>query len=428
MHKLSIYQQPDVFALQDKHMLVSLKPVFNKSNRMSNYILFDDQSRISLRPLTFFRPVSAIRVGILTISEKWETYLQSPVSYFTETYLQEKFPLKVGNHNFLINGSVFPNKKLIAEIQSLDADTSLMAGETVIAIHLTSENLKHFRQGITPNLKEQEIKADFVKITNTWDIFGINKKAIADDFKLLTQNRKSADISLSNQVLGTDLFVEEGVSIECSTINTLKGPVYIGKHAEVMQGCHIEGPVALCEHSVLKMGTLVYKGTTLGPYCKVGGEINNSVLFGYSSKAHDGFMGDSVIAEWCNLGAGTTTSNLKNNYEPVKQWSYSENKFMSTGLQFCGLVVGDHTKTGISTMFNSGTTAGVCSNIFGVSYQRNFIPSFVWGGTSGFRKHKLDEALVTAKAVYKRRSLPFTSTEENIFTTVFEMTSDNRLL
>jgi len=395
---------------------------------MSNYILFDDQSRISLRPLTFFRPVSAIRVGILTISEKWEKHLQSPVSYLTETYLQEKFQLKVGNHNILINGSVFPNQELIAEILELTANTSLMAGETIIAIYLTSENLNHFRQGITPELKVQELKSDYTKITNTWDIFGNNKRAIADDFKLITRNRKSAEISSTNQVLGTNLFVEDGVSIECSTINTLKGPVYIGKQAEVMQGCHIEGPAALCEHSVLKMGTLVYKGTTLGPYCKAGGEINNSVMLGYSSKAHDGFMGDSVIAEWCNLGAGTTTSNLKNNYEPVKQWSYSENKFVSTGLQFCGLVVGDHTKTGISTMFNSGTTAGVCSNVFGVSYQRNFIQSFVWGGTSGFRKHRLEEAIETAKAVYARRNLPFDSIEENIFKNVFEISNDNRLL
>lgn len=395
---------------------------------MNNYILFDDQSRISLRPLTFFRPVSAIRIGILTIQEKWEKHLHEPVSHLTETYLQEKFPLKVGNHNILINGSVLPNQELVAEICKLEADTSLMAGETVIAIHLTSENLKHFRQGITPELNVQELKADFVKITYTWDIFGYNKKAITDDFKLITKNRKSAEISSTNQVLGNNLFVEEGVSIECSSINTLKGPVYIGKNAEVMQGCHIEGPVALCEHSVLKIGTLVYKGTTLGPHCKVGGEINNSVLFGYSSKAHDGFMGDSVIAEWCNLGAGTTTSNLKNNYEAVKQWCYSDSKFVSTGLQFCGLVLGDHTKTGISTMFNSGTTAGVCSNIFGVSYQRNFLPSFVWGGTTGFRKHRLEEAIATARAVYARRSLPFDIVEENIFKTVFDMTSDNRLL
>ena len=395
---------------------------------MNNYILFDDQSRISLRPLTFFRPVSAIRSGILTISEKWEKHLNSPVSYLTEMYLQEKFPLKVGNDNYLINGSVLPNQELLAEIQSLEADTSLMAGETVIAIHLTSENLKHFRQGITPDLRIRESETTFVKINNTWDIFGNNKKAIVDDFKLITNNRKSAEISSTNQVLGNNLFVEEGVSIECSSINTLKGPVYIGKHAEIMQGCHIEGPVALCEHSLLKMGTFVYKGTTLGPYCKAGGEINNSVMFGYSSKAHDGFMGDSVVAEWCNLGAGTTTSNLKNNYEAVKQWSYGENKFVSTGLQFCGLVLGDHTKTGISTMFNSGTTAGVCSNIFGVSYQRNFIPSFVWGGTSGFRKHRLSEAMETAKAVYARRNIPFDSIEENIFKAVFDLTSDNRLL
>lgn len=395
---------------------------------MINFILFDDESRVSLRPLTFFRPVSAIRSGILTISEKWEKHLNHPVSFLTEMYLQEKFPLKVGSDNYLINGSVLPNQELIAEILSLDSDTSLITGETVIAIHLTAENLKHFRQGVTPELRSKETKTRFIKINNTWDIFGNNKKAIIDDFQLVTHNQKSAEISLTNQVLGNNLFVEEGVTIECSTINTLKGPVYIGKHAEVMQGCHIEGPVALCEHSVLKMGTLVYKGTTIGPWCKAGGEINNSVMFGYSSKAHDGFLGDSVIAEWCNLGAGTTTSNLKNNYEAVKQWSYAENKFVSTGLQFCGLVMGDHTKTGISSMFNSGTTAGVCSNIFGVSYQRNFIQSFVWGGTSGFRKHKLNEAMDTAKAVYARRNLPFDAVEEKIFKSVFELTNDNRLL
>ena len=395
---------------------------------MNNFILFDDESRISLRPLTFFRPVSAIRIGILTISEKWEKHLGSAVSFLTETYLQEKYPLKVGNDNYLINGSILPNQELLAEILSLDDDTSLMADDTVIAIHLTTENLKHFRQGITPELKIHESKTTFIKINNTWDVFGNNKKAIVDDYKLITHNRKSAEISSTNQVLGKDLFVEEGVNIECSSVNTLKGPVYIGKNAEIMQGCHIEGPVALCDHSVLKMGAFVYKGTTLGPYCKAGGEINNSVMFGYSSKAHDGFMGDSVVAEWCNLGAGTTTSNLKNNYEPVKQWSYGESKFVSTRLQFCGLVLGDHTKTGISTMFNSGTTAGVGSNIFGVSYQRNFIPSFVWGGNSGFRKHKLNEAMDTAKAVYARRNLPFDSIEENIFKAVYDLTSDNRLL
>lgn len=395
---------------------------------MTNFILFDDNSRISLRPLTFFRPVSAIRIGILTISEKWEKYLHAKVSNLTEIYLQEKFPLKVGNDNFLINGSILPNQELVTEILSLEADTSLIIDDIVIAIHLTAENLKQFREGVAPDLKSRETRSPFVKISNTWDIFGNNKKSIVSDYKLITSNRKSAEISKTNIVLGQDLFVEEGVIIECSTINTLKGPVYIGKNVEVMQGCHIEGPVALCDHSVLKMGTLVYKGTTIGPWCKVGGEINNSVLFGYSSKAHDGFLGDSVIAEWCNLGAGTTTSNLKNNYEQVKQWNYSESKFINTGLQFCGLVMGDHCKTGISSMFNSGTTAGVCSNIFGVSYQRNFIPSFVWGGTSGFRKHKADEAMETAKAVYSRRNLPFDAVEENIFKAVYELTSDNRLL
>lgn len=395
---------------------------------MTNFILFDDQSRIALRPLTFFRPVCRIRIGILTISEKWEKYLEQPVSFLTDMYLQEKFQLKVSADNILINGSILPNQDLLAEILSLEADTSLFLDDVLVALHLTAENLTHFTQGTSPNLKSKNSKATFEKLNNTWDIFGLNKNAIIDDFKLLTFNRKSAVISATNQVLGNNLFVEDGVNIECSTINTLKGPVYIGKNVEVMQGCHIIGPVALCDNSVLKMGTLVYKGTTIGPWCKAGGEINNSIMFGYSSKAHDGFMGDSIIAEWCNLGAGTTTSNLKNNYEPVKQWSYSANKFVSTGLQFCGLVLGDHTKTGISSMFNSGTTAGVCSNIFGVSYQRNFIPSFVWGGTSGFRKHRLEEAMETAKAVYARRELAFDEIEENIFRAVFDLTNDNRLM
>ncbi len=395
---------------------------------MINFILFEDQSRISLRPLTFFRPVSAIRIGLFTIHEKWEKHLQQQVSFLTEKYLQEKFPLKVGKDNCLINGSILPSKELTAEILSLEADTSLSNGDTIIAIRLTAENLKHFREGNSPELKTRETTSTFVKINYTWDLFGNNKKAISDDYLLITGNRKSAVISATNHVLGDNLFIEEGVKIECSTINTLKGPVYIGKQAEVMQGCHIEGPAALCDHSVLKMGTLIYKGTTIGPWCKAGGEINNSIMMGYSSKAHDGFLGDSVISEWCNLGAGTTTSNLKNNYEPVKQWSYGQNRFVSTGLQFCGLVMGDHCKTGISSMFNSGTTAGVCSNIFGVSYQRNFIPSFVWGGNSGFRKHRFSEAIETAKAVYARRNIPFDSMEENIFKTVCELTSDDRLL
>ena len=395
---------------------------------MENFILFDDDSRISLRPLTFFRPVSAIRVGILTIKEKWEQQLQSCVSFLTEPYLQEKFRLKVGNDNYLINSSILPNQDLIAEILSLSTDTSLNADDTIIAIRLSADNLKKFRQGTSPELGNMETATRFVKITNTWDIFGNNKKAIVDDFNLITSNRKTAAISTTNQVLGNNLFVEQGVNIECSTINTQKGPVYIGKNAEVMQGCHIEGPASIGEHAVLKMGTLIYKGTTIGPWCKAGGEINNSVMFGYSSKAHDGFLGDSVIAEWCNLGAGSTTSNLKNNYEPVKQWSYGKSRFVSTGLQFCGLVLGDHCKTGISSMFNSGSTVGVCSNIFGVNYHRNFIPSFVWGGNSGFRKHRLEEAMDTAKAVYARRELPFDSVEEDIFIAVFELTSDNRVL
>lgn len=395
---------------------------------MPNFILFEDNSRISLRPLTFFRPVAAIRIGILTISEKWELYLQHQVSYLTDLYLQEKFLLRVSNDNFLINGSILPNKELLEEILQLGPDSVLMQHDTIIALHLTAENLKYFTAGTHPELKSKETVVDFKKIRYTWDIISLNKKAIIDDFELLTRNRKSAKISSTNQVLGNNLFVDEGANIECSTINTLEGPVYIGRNAEIMQGCHIVGPVALCDHATLRMGSLIYKGTTLGPWCKGGGEISNSVMFGYSAKAHDGYLGDSVIAEWCNLGAGTITSNLKNNYETVKQWSYPDSKFVDTGLQFCGLVMGDHCKTGIGTMFNSGSTTGVCSNIFGVNYQRNFIKSFVWGGTSGFRTHKLNEVIETAKAVYNRRKLTFSLTEEKIVNAVFDLTANNKRL
>ncbi len=395
---------------------------------MSNFILFEDNSRFSLRPLTFFRPVSAIRMGILTIAEKWEIHLQHPVSFLTEVYLQEKFTVKVGTDNFLINGSIVPNQELISEILALDTDTSLMHNDIVVAMHLTAENLKHFNSVTAPELKSRKSHTPFIRINNTWDIFSNNKQAIYDDFALITRGRKSAKVSATNQVLGNMLFVEEGARIECSSINTLGGPVYIGSDAEVMPGCHIEGPAAFCAHSTLKMGALIYKGTTLGPWCKAGGEISNSILMGFSSKAHDGFLGDSVIAEWCNLGAGTISSNLKNNYSNVKQWSYGEGKFVDTGLQFCGLVMGDHCKTGIGSMFNSGTTTGVCSNIFGANYQRNFIPSFSWGGTAGFRQHKPTEAKATAKAVYARRSLSFGQVEEDIFNAVFELTGDNRQL
>ena len=395
---------------------------------MTNFILFDDGRRISLRPLTFLRPVSEIRSGIVTMKEKWENYLKQPVSYLTEPYLQEKFPLHVASNNILINSGVYPNRLLLDEILSLDADSVLMKNNQIIAIHLTAEDLKLFKLGKAPNLMTRECMSTVKQILNTWDIFSNNKSAIIEDFDLLTKNRKSAELPPTNQLLGNQIFIEQGATIHCSSINTLHGPVYIGRDAIVMQGSHIEGPVAICDNAIVKMGSLLYPGTTVGPYCKVGGEISNSVLFSYSSKAHYGFLGDSVIAEWCNLGAGTTCSNLKNNYETVKQWNSADNRFITTGLQFCGLVMGDHCKTGISTMFNSGTTVGVYSNIFGPGYQRNFIASFSWGGTSGFRKHKPEEAIETARAVYTRRNLNYTETEQSILNEVFQITSKVRFL
>lgn len=395
---------------------------------MLNFILFDDMSRNKLRPFTFLRPVSSIRVGILTIAEKWNIFLQSETSYLTEPFLQEKYRIKVSLDNILINGSILPDTNLVSEILELQPDHALMKDGLLVAIRLTSENLKFFAEGNPNKVTNIEYRNTLNQISNTWDIISYNKKSIQDDFEMLTAGRVSQPLSKSNSLIGNSIFLEDGCSIECALIDTRQGPVYVGKNAVIMPGAMIEGVTAIGENATVKMGAQLYSGTSIGPWCKAGGEISNSVLTAFSAKAHDGYLGDSVIGEWCNLGAGTITSNLKNNYETVKQWSYADHRFVETGMQFCGLVMGDHSKSGINTNFNSGTTTGICSNIFGTSYQRNFIASFAWGGTSGFRKHKLSEVLSTAKSVFARRHLEFSKVDENIITHVFNITLNDKYL
>lgn len=386
-----------------------------------NYILFDNFWRSNLLPLTYLRPVADIRVGILTIREKWEKYLGKPTSTLTEPYLRRKYPIVEADDNIVINGSICPVPELLEEIKSLKKGEVLHHEDIIIAMRLQQMDLDKLDEESMEGEDMIESKTDPLKIMNTWDIFSRNDRAIREDFALLTTGRKSAPVSKTNQVIGDQVFIEPGAKVECSVLNSSEGPIYIGKDAEVMEGSLIRGPFALGEHAVVKMGAKIYGPTTIGRHSKVGGEVNNSVFFGYSNKAHDGFMGHSVIAEWCNLGADTNTSNLKNNYEQVKLWNYTDQTFVETGLQFCGLVMGDHSKCGINTMFNTGTVVGIYANIFGSGYQRNFVPSFVWGGTSGYHTYLIDRAIAVARVVYRRRGLEFTGIDEQILRDVYEL-------
>ena len=381
-------------------------------------------------PLTFVRPMADIRVGILTIREKWEKYLEQPVSVFTEPYLSKKFPLVRKDNNIIITGSLCPTEELVREICSLQPGEALLKGDALLAIHLSKreltmlENSAEYSDQFIENYFETDL--EFNVIRNLYDIFLLNDKEIRADYELLTKNRISASLNSSNQVFGNDFFIEDGAVVNGAVLNTLTGPVYIGKNAEIMEGTLVRGPLALCEGSVLKMGAKVYGATTIGPHSKVGGEVNNVVFFGNSNKAHDGFLGNSVIAQWCNLGADTNCSNLKNNYAEVKLWNYQSKRFENTGLQFCGLIMGDHSKCGINTMFNTGTVVGVSANIFGSGFPRNFIPSFFWGSPSSHQDYDLSAACETAKTVMQRRGVEFTSTDAEIFKTIFENTKVNR--
>ncbi len=394
-----------------------------------NYIMFDDQSRNNLLPLTFTRPLADLRIGILTIREKWEALLKSKTSSLTEVYLSEKFPIIKDSQNILINGSICPNSELVKEIKALKPNQALVTKDSIVALNLNAEDLDESGEMDISGIEELLTEIEPLKVNDLWDIFSKNGDALKMDFDLITKRRKSEKLSSTNRLAGDyPVFLEKGAKVEFSILNSTDGPIYIGKDAEIMEGSLIRGPFALCEHAVVKMGAKIYGPTTIGPYSKVGGEINNSVVFGYSNKAHDGFLGNSVIGEWCNIGADSNNSNLKNSYDDVKLWNYTQKTFIETGLQFCGLIMGDHSKTGINTMFNTGTVVGVNANIFGSGFQRNFIPSFSWGGTSGFKIYDIKKAIKVAESMYARRGLDFNAVEKDILINLFDLTAVNRNL
>jgi UDP-N-acetylglucosamine diphosphorylase/glucosamine-1-phosphate N-acetyltransferase len=382
-----------------------------------NYILFDGPSRNALLPFTFTRPVADIRIGILTIREKWEKYLGSTTTTLTEEYLSEKFPMVELEENVMINASYLPNPILVELISNLERNQAVFRGDEVLAFY-TQESQEEVNFDTYEII---EFNGDCITVEHTWDIFAKNDAAIREDFELLTEDRTSQPIPKSVNVISpSSIFIEEGAKLEFVTLNASTGPIYIGKNSEIMEGSVIRGPFALCEEAQVKLATKVYGATTVGPHCRIGGEVNNSVLFGYSNKGHDGFLGNSVLGEWCNIGADSNNSNLKNNYEEVKLWSYETENFAKTGLQFCGLMMGDHSKCGINTMFNTGTVVGVSANIFGSGFPRNFVPSFSWGGASGFVTYLTKKAFEVAKIVMDRRHVEFTEQDKAILEHVFE--------
>lgn len=383
--------------------------------------LFDDNAWLSLRPLSFTRPVADLRVGILTIAQKWEKHLGAKPGFFTTPYLALKYPAQSGA-NLAINGSVCPDEGLLEAIDKLRVGEVLKKQDLVIAYRGAAGMQLDQAGDLTPVLYEQEL----TRIYYPEDIFKNNDGELRKDFTLLTKGRTSQLLSHTNTLLGNDIFVEEGGGAECSTFNSLNGPIYIGKNSQVWEGTHIRGSFALCHDSQVKMGAKIYGQTTIGPFSRVGGEINNAVIWGYSGKGHEGYLGNSVLGQWCNIGADTNNSNLKNNYAEVKLWDYAAESFRKTGLQFCGMIMADHSKCGINTMFNTGTVVGVSANIFGSGFPRNFIPDFAWGGAHGFETYQLDKMFETTEKVFERRKTPFDEVEKNILKEVFEQTQAYR--
>ncbi|MEG1379128.1 MAG: putative sugar nucleotidyl transferase [Bacteroidales bacterium] len=396
--------------------------MIQKNVHKPNIIMVDGEIRNNLLPLSFCRPVADFRFGILTIREKWERTLPGYYSYLTEEYLTAKFPISVSDDNLFIAGNICPSLMLSAEIVNLREGEALMNKERLIAFRGTIEQYKS-----RSFIYQTETESEILFFEHLYDLFLLNGQAIEDDFRLIVDGRTGTPLSDSVRVIGEryypdgtpKIFLEAGASVECAILNVTNGPVYIGNHAEIQEGSAIRAPFAACEHAVVNMNSKIYGATTLGPYCKVGGELNNVLLFGYSNKAHEGFLGNAVVGEWCNIGAGTNASNLKNDYSEIKLWNYPQGRFLKTGLQFCGLIMGDHSKAGINCMFNTATVLGVGVNIHGSGFPRNFVPSFSEGGTAGFSDVMLPKFFQTASRMMERRGKVLTEQDREIFEFIY---------
>lgn len=397
---------------------------------MTNYILFDSEVRHTLLPFTHTRPVADIRCGIMTLRERWEHFLKSPTSTATEDYLQSVYPVKTSVDNVYINGSVIATAALADAVLRLQPAEVLQYDNTVIAFRSESPidyaSMLHTMAGF----QKLTFTEPIVFLKNIWDIFSLNEQVLQQDFITLTSGRQSQPLPDYITVVGREqVFLEEGAEIHAGCIiNATTGPVYLGRKASILEGCMIRGALALGDQAVLKMGAKVYGATTIGAGCKVGGEISNVVFFANSNKGHDGYLGNAVIGEWCNLGADTNCSNLKNNYDTIKIWDEYAQKSIQTGLQFCGLMMGDHSKCGINTMFNTGTVVGVSANIFGSGFPEKFIPSFCWGGAEGMTTYQFKQAMDTAKRMMERRHKTLSDADLALYQYIFEHTAAQRAI
>jgi UDP-N-acetylglucosamine diphosphorylase/glucosamine-1-phosphate N-acetyltransferase len=389
-----------------------------------NKIIFTEEfcQPENLHPFTLTRQIQDIRVGILTIREKWERLLglssfDKKEDDYKDLDRSVNIDETVGDDVcFIIHGNLLPNDELVKATGKLkDGEFITAGGSSGIIFRVTKKQIeKKYKIKVT---KAAAVKSPVQTICYPWDIFQLNDWAIRQDFELLTKKRKSQPISKTNRVIKpSQVFIEKGAKMEHCIINASTGPVYIGKNAEVMEGCIIRGPFAMGEGACLKMGSKVYGATTLGPRCVVGGEIKNSVLFGYSNKAHDGYLGDSVIGEWCNLGAGTTNSNLKNNASAVKVWTPSGE--MNAGNK-CGVMMGDYSKTAVNTAINTGTVVGVCCNVFGTGLTPKYIPSFSWG-SEGIKRYEFEKVFPDIEDWKQLKGETMNENEKTILKYVFE--------
>lgn len=382
-----------------------------------NFILFDENERLNFLPFTDTKPIAELRVGILTIKEKWEKYLQKSCSFKTVDYLQEKFSHRVDSANVFVNACLLPNKKLTQSILNLNSGEALYAGETLLAYSCEKDK----ESPENSNYQVVNYAFEFSKLETLPDIFLLNKQEIEADFELLTHGRISEPIPKGVQTINeSQIFIEQGAQVLFATLNASEGPIYIGKNSTIMEGSQIRGPFCLGENSVIKMGAKIYGSTTIGPFCKIGGELSNTVFMGYSNKGHDGYLGNSVVGEWCNLGAGSSNSNLKNNYSTVKLWCYAANDFVDTKLQFCGVFMGDYSKFGINTSINTGSVIGTCVSYSGAGVPPKFLPSFTWATSENKVTYDFEKAMKTSEIVMARRGVSLTETDRKILKKVFD--------
>tara|TARA_B110000211_G_C14033867_1_gene533486 strand:- start:57 stop:1247 length:1191 start_codon:yes stop_codon:yes gene_type:complete len=385
-----------------------------------NTILFDGPERSQLLPFTYIRPVAELRIGIDTLREKWEAFLGQECSFATQNYLSSKYPLHNADLNYFINPTYIPTRSLAIQVKNLKENQVLIFDSNPVAFCTTNSILPSDTSGFN----EIDVEQELIQIKNCSDLFVHNAEVLAQDFKRLTKDRMSQVLGDTNRVINPEqVFVEPGARVSCAILNASEGPIFIGADAQIMEGSMLRGPLAICKNSVVKMGAKIYGGTTIGPNAKVGGELNNVLFLGNSNKGHDGFLGNAVIGEWCNIGAATDASNLKNNYSKIRIWNYVSENFAKTELQFCGLLMGDYSRCGIHSMFNTATVIGVNSNVFGTGFPRTFIPSYSYGGAQGFQTYAFAKAMESNNAMMERKGSKLTDHDIQILETIFDTTA-----